>query len=117
MELNSRHTALIGAATSALAAAAVVSGVSAARAPATAPGIVVEAHTALSGQPVDGSDGLAVHDHMALRPEGLRQDRILDGASAAGDPLKLMRLFRITEATAMRYVGAACPERTAKLSR
>ncbi|WP_030397671.1 MULTISPECIES: hypothetical protein [Kitasatospora] len=66
MELNSRHTALIGAATAALAAAAVVSGVSAVQEPATAPGIVVEAHIALFGQPVGGSDGLAVQDHMAL---------------------------------------------------
>ncbi len=66
MELNGRHTALIGAATAALAAAAAVSGVSAVQGPVTAPGIVVEAHTALSGQPVDGSDGLAVQEHMAL---------------------------------------------------
>ncbi|WP_406096215.1 hypothetical protein [Kitasatospora purpeofusca] len=66
MELNSRHIALIGAATAALAAAAVVSGVSAVQGPVIAPGIVVEAHIALSGQPVDGSDGLAVQGHMAL---------------------------------------------------
>ncbi|MFB8237135.1 hypothetical protein ACFC58_11355 [Kitasatospora purpeofusca] len=66
MELNSRHTALIGAATAALAAAAVVSGVSAVQERPTAPGIVVEAHMALSGQPVDGSGGLTVQDHMAL---------------------------------------------------
>ncbi|MFI5583276.1 hypothetical protein ACIA8N_35800 [Streptomyces sp. NPDC051822] len=38
-------------------------------------------------------------------------------AFATGDPLKLMRLFGITAQTAMRYVGAACPERTAKLPR
>ncbi|MFF2752079.1 hypothetical protein ACFVVA_41910 [Kitasatospora sp. NPDC058048] len=47
----------------------------------------------------------------------LRQDRILDEAFATGDPLKLMRLFGITEDTAMRYVTAAYPERTAKLPR
>ncbi|MEU4925010.1 hypothetical protein AB0G54_00560 [Streptomyces yokosukanensis] len=50
-----------------------------------------------------------------LTLEGLRQDRILDEAFATGDPLKLMRLFGITEATAMRYVTAAYPARTAKL--
>ncbi|MEU1370563.1 hypothetical protein ABZ454_31095 [Streptomyces sp. NPDC005803] len=38
-------------------------------------------------------------------------------ALATGDPLKLMRLLGITAQTAMRYVGAACPERTAKLPR
>ncbi|MEW5627223.1 hypothetical protein AB1388_11710 [Streptomyces hydrogenans] len=34
-----------------------------------------------------------------------------------GDPLKLMRLFGITAQTAMRYVAAAYPERTARLPR
>ncbi|MFJ8536158.1 hypothetical protein [Streptomyces sp. NPDC093591] len=48
---------------------------------------------------------------------GLRQDRMLDEAFATGDPLKLMRLFRITAQTAMRYVAAAYPERTARLPR
>ncbi|MFI8454728.1 hypothetical protein [Kitasatospora sp. NPDC085464] len=47
----------------------------------------------------------------------LRQDRILDEAFATGDPLKLMRLFGITEDTAMRYVTTAHPERTTKLPR
>ncbi|WP_329129616.1 hypothetical protein OG727_37210 [Streptomyces caniferus] len=45
----------------------------------------------------------------------LRQDRILNGAFTTGDPLKLMRLFGITEQTVMRYVGTVYPERTAKL--
>lgn len=49
--------------------------------------------------------------------EGLRQDRILNEAFETADPLKLMRLFGITEQTAMRYVTAAHPERTAKLPR
>ncbi|CAM5606012.1 hypothetical protein SROCM77S_00514 [Streptomyces rochei] len=47
----------------------------------------------------------------------LRQDRILDEAFTTGDPLKLMRLFGITEQTAMGYVAAAYPERTARLPR
>lgn len=56
----------------------------------------------------------------AALPKGLtlaslRQDRILNEAFESADPLKLMRLFGITEQTAMRYVGAAHPERTAKL--
>ena len=46
---------------------------------------------------------------------GLRQDRMLNEAFATGDPLKLMRLFGITAQTAMRYVAAAYPERTARL--
>ncbi|MDQ0605434.1 hypothetical protein QF037_009779 [Streptomyces canus] len=35
----------------------------------------------------------------------------------APTPLRLMRLFGITEQTAMRYVSTACPERAAKLPR
>ncbi|MGW3954689.1 hypothetical protein ACWEKM_28000 [Streptomyces sp. NPDC004752] len=50
-----------------------------------------------------------------LTLSGLRQDRILNEASESADPLRLMRLFGITEQTAMRYVTAAHPERTAKL--
>ncbi|MFB8776288.1 hypothetical protein [Streptomyces broussonetiae] len=58
----------------------------------------------------------------AALPKGLtlaslRQDRILNEASESADPLKLMRLFGITEQPAMRYVSAAHPERTAKLPR
>ncbi|MET9511991.1 hypothetical protein ABZX62_26640 [Streptomyces flavidovirens] len=46
---------------------------------------------------------------------GLRQDRILNEAAESADLLRLMRLFGITEQTAMRYVTAAHPERTAKM--
>ncbi|MBB4796271.1 hypothetical protein BJY54_006975 [Streptomyces nodosus] len=52
-----------------------------------------------------------------LTLSGLRQDRILNGTAESADPLRLMRLFGTTEQTAMRYVGAAHPERTAKLPR
>ncbi|MBD2818541.1 hypothetical protein ID867_15255 [Streptomyces parvulus] len=47
----------------------------------------------------------------------LRQDRILNEAAETADPLRLMRLFGITEKTAMHYVTVAHPERTAKLPR
>ncbi|MFF2518894.1 hypothetical protein [Streptomyces sp. NPDC058086] len=50
-----------------------------------------------------------------LTLSGLRQDRILNEAAESADPLRLMRLFGITEQTAMRYVTAAHPERTSKL--
>jgi hypothetical protein len=49
--------------------------------------------------------------------DGLRQYRILNEAFETGDPLKLIRLFGITENTARRYVGAPIPSRTAKLPR
>ncbi|QHY93561.1 hypothetical protein SSPS47_00255 [Streptomyces sp. S4.7] len=48
---------------------------------------------------------------------GLRQDRILNEAAETADPLRLMRLFGITEKTATHYVTAAHPERTASLPR
>ena len=44
----------------------------------------------------------------------LRQDRILHEARETADPLRLMRLFGISDGTAMRYVTAAHPERTAR---
>ncbi|WNZ06182.1 hypothetical protein [Streptomyces sp. 11x1] len=50
-----------------------------------------------------------------LTLDGLRQDRILNEAFETGDPLRLMRLFGITEQTAMRYVAASHPERTSRL--
>ncbi|MFK4222945.1 hypothetical protein [Streptomyces sp. NPDC019890] len=39
----------------------------------------------------------------------------LNEAFETADPLKLMRLFGISEKAAMHYVAAAYPERTAKL--
>lgn len=47
----------------------------------------------------------------------MRRDRIRDEAFEVGDPLHLMRLFGINARTAMRYITAAHPERTAKLPR
>ncbi|MEU3776877.1 hypothetical protein AB0F11_27445 [Streptomyces sp. NPDC032472] len=47
--------------------------------------------------------------------EGLRRDRVLNDAFETANPLKLMRLFGITEQTAMRQAAAAHRERTAKL--
>ncbi|MFI0409082.1 hypothetical protein [Actinomadura sp. 3N508] len=54
---------------------------------------------------------------MGLTLSELRQDRILNEAAETADPLHLMCLFGITRLTAMRYVTAAPPERTAKLPR
>ncbi|MFB6962005.1 hypothetical protein ACFCYB_34745 [Streptomyces sp. NPDC056309] len=87
--------------------------------PASAnPYLLVSQKTALD------PDHPAVHRNTLQQalPKGLtfdrlRQDRILDEAFTVGDPLKLMRLFGITERTAMRYAAAAYPERTARLPR
>ncbi|MFD7881902.1 hypothetical protein ACFV3N_05640 [Streptomyces bauhiniae] len=84
----------------------------------TNPHLLITQRTALDPDqpPVSiGTLRLALPKGVTL--DGLRQDRILNEAFESADPLKLMRLFGITEKTAMRYVGAAHPERTAKLPR
>ena len=54
---------------------------------------------------------------LGLTPSGLRQDRILDEARHTADPVHLMRVFGISDATAMKYVYAAHPERRSTLPR
>jgi hypothetical protein len=41
----------------------------------------------------------------------LRQDRILDEARQTADPVRLMRLFGVSDTTAMKYVYTAHPDR------
>ncbi|MEV2226472.1 hypothetical protein AB0E01_42465 [Nocardia vinacea] len=60
--------------------------------------------------------------HKAFAAHGLtmdqvRQDRILNEAHHHADPLHLIRLFGISDETAMRYLTAAHPERTSQLPR
>jgi hypothetical protein len=62
-----------------------------------------------------GSLRLALPRGITLRQ--LRQDRILDAAATTADPLRLIRLFGISEPTAMRYIVAAHPERTTQMPR
>ncbi|MFD5163453.1 hypothetical protein ACFWMJ_36290 [Streptomyces hawaiiensis] len=59
----------------------------------------------------------AVFRPTGLKMPTLRQDRILDEAFEVEDPLHLIRLFGLAPHTAMRYINAAHPERTAKLPR
>ncbi|MDQ0947362.1 site-specific recombinase XerC [Streptomyces phaeochromogenes] len=81
-------------------------------------------HLLTTGRTAFAAAAPPVHVTTILRifPQGvnldmLRQDRILDEAHASTDPLHLMRLFGISEVTAMRYITAAHPERTARLPR
>ncbi|MFC8269493.1 hypothetical protein ACFUIZ_27810 [Streptomyces cinereoruber] len=84
----------------------------------TNPHLLVSQRTALDpDQPPINIDTLRRVLPRGVTLDGLRQDRILNEAFKSADPLKLMRLFGITERTAMRYVGTAHPERTAKLPR
>jgi len=54
---------------------------------------------------------------LGLSPSKLRQDRILDEARHTADPVHLMRVFGISDTTAMRYVSTAHPERRTTLPR
>jgi hypothetical protein len=47
----------------------------------------------------------------------LREDRILDEARHTADPVRLVRLFGISGATAVKYVFTAHPERRSVLPR
>ncbi|MFF4749417.1 hypothetical protein [Streptomyces sp. NPDC001270] len=64
-----------------------------------------------------GTTFTAIFRPTGLTMPTLRQDRIRDEAFEVNDPLHLMRLFGISSQTAMRYITAAHPERTAKLPR
>ncbi|WP_454607320.1 hypothetical protein [Streptomyces tendae] len=64
-----------------------------------------------------GTTFTAIFRPTGLTMPTLRQDRIRNEAFERDDPLHLMRLFGISSHTAMRYITAAHPERTAKLPR
>ncbi|MGQ4486019.1 hypothetical protein ACN6LM_002374 [Streptomyces sp. SAS_281] len=84
----------------------------------TNPRLPVSQRSALDpDHPAVGKTLLRVDVPPGLTLVHLRQDRILNEAAETADPLRLMRLFGITEKTAMHYVGTAHPERTAKLPR
>ncbi|MCK1820302.1 hypothetical protein MTQ10_11895 [Streptomyces sp. XM83C] len=84
----------------------------------TNPHLLVSQRTALDpDHPPVSMTMLHRHLPKGFTLDGLRQDRILNEAFETGDPLKLMRLFGITEKTAMHYVGVAHPEKTSQLPR
>ncbi|MEV7245165.1 hypothetical protein AB0N92_28540 [Streptomyces sp. NPDC093248] len=84
----------------------------------TNPHLLVSQRTALDpDHPPVSMTMLHRHLPKGFALDGLRQDRILNEAFETGDPLKLMRLFGITEKTAMHYVGVAHPEKTSQLPR
>jgi site-specific recombinase XerC len=48
---------------------------------------------------------------LGVSPSQLRQDRILDEARHTADPVRLMRVFGLSDTTAMKYLYTAHPER------
>jgi len=88
--------------------------------PATAnPHLLVSQQTAAMNAlpPVSSMVMNEIFRPLGLTPSGLRQDRILDEARQTADPVHLMRVFGISDTTAMKYVYAAHPERRSTLPR
>ncbi|MFJ9371405.1 hypothetical protein ACIRRA_44380 [Nocardia sp. NPDC101769] len=85
----------------------------------TNPHLLINQQTAFHTQhpPIGVSMPQRVFATHGLAVGQVRQDRILDEAHHSADPLHLMRLFGISDSTAMRYVTAAHPERTSALPR
>jgi hypothetical protein len=54
---------------------------------------------------------------LGISPNRMRQDRILDEAKYSADPIHLMKVFGISDSTAMKYIRAAHPERQAVIPR
>jgi hypothetical protein len=54
---------------------------------------------------------------LGLQASKIRQDRILDEAHYTADPVRLMRIFGISDTTALKYVHAAHPDRGSVIPR
>ncbi|MER5327028.1 hypothetical protein [Streptosporangium roseum] len=80
------------------------------------PHLLVSPQSALDpgGPPIAGPRPQEVFGRRGLVMRDVRQDRIRDEAALTADPVHLIRLFGISSSTAMRYIAAVHPERTAK---
>lgn len=58
-----------------------------------------------------------IFDNLDVTPSQLRIDRILDEARHSADPIHFIRVFGISESTAMRYIYTTHPERRSTLPR
>jgi integrase len=85
----------------------------------TNPHLLVSQQTAMDANhlPVNITMFKRTFREVKLSLSELRQDRILDEARISSDQLRLMRLFGISDTTAMRYIAAVHPEKTARLPR
>ncbi|MEU8548883.1 hypothetical protein AB0C81_18135 [Streptomyces roseoverticillatus] len=77
----------------------------------TNPHLFVTQQTALdtSGPPLAKFTLRPLFLSLGIQPRQLRIDQILDEAHEIADPVHLMRVFGITDTTAMKYVKAAHP--------
>ncbi|MFI5825449.1 hypothetical protein ACIA8I_41345 [Streptomyces rishiriensis] len=83
------------------------------------PHLLVNRFTAMNtdAPPISRSAIKDVFTVLGLSGQKVRIDRMLHEAQLTADPLHLIRLFGISEVTAVRYVHAAHPERTGKTLR
>ena len=81
------------------------------------PHLLVSQQTAVDTSPVGPTMIGAIFEPLGVRPDRLRQDRILDEARHTADPVHLVRVFGITENTAVNYVYAAHPGRQSVIPR
>jgi hypothetical protein len=73
--------------------------------------------TAVDTSPVGPTMIGAMFEPLGVRPDRLRQDRILDEAGHTADPVHLVRVFGINKSTAINYVHAAHPGRQSVIPR
>ncbi|KQV20972.1 MULTISPECIES: hypothetical protein [unclassified Kitasatospora] len=71
----------------------------------------------LDRPPIHNTRAVEIFVELGLTLQQVRQDRILDEARETADPVHLMRLFGISDTTAMKYIHSAHPHRTTKLPR
>ncbi len=81
------------------------------------PHLLVSQQTAADTSPVSPTMIWTMFEPLGARPARLRQDRILDEARHTADPVHLVRVFGITEGTAINYVHAAHPGRRSVIPR
>jgi integrase len=81
------------------------------------PHLLVSQQTAADASPVGPTMIWDMFEPLGVHPVRLRQDRILDEARHTADPVHLVRVFGITESTAINYVHAAHPGRQSVIPR
>jgi hypothetical protein len=85
----------------------------------TNPHLLVTQQTATgpAGPPISRYGIYLMFKALGVPLSQLRTDRILDEARYTADPVHLMRVFGISDGTALRYVYTAHPERRSTLPR
>jgi hypothetical protein len=81
------------------------------------PYLFVTQQTAVGTDPVSSTWFWILFEPLGIHPGSLRQDRILDEARHTADPVHLIRVFGISDTTALKYVHAAHPGRQSVIPR